>query len=60
VDRATTFPIRFDRPGRIAMTALGAGPGLSRVKVSPSAVDVRLGWAFHATIRARTWHRRGR
>ena len=32
------------------MTVLGAGPKVSRVKVSPSTVDVRLGWAFHSMI----------
>jgi hypothetical protein len=32
------------------MTVLGAGPNVSHVKVSSSTVDVRLGWAFHATI----------
>ena len=46
----TTFPIRVDRPSRIPMTVLGAGPKVSRVKVSPSTVDVRMGWAFQATI----------
>ncbi len=32
------------------MTVLGAGPDVSRVNVTPSEVDVRMGWAFHATI----------
>ena len=32
------------------MTVLGAGPKSSRVKVSPSTVDIRMGWAFQATI----------
>lgn len=50
MDSTTTFPITFDRPSRIPMTVLGAGPKVSRVKVSPSTVDVRLGWAFQATI----------
>jgi hypothetical protein len=50
MDSTSTFPIRFDRPSRAPMTALGAGPKDSCVKVSPSAVDVRLGWAFHATF----------
>ena len=45
-----TFPIRVDRISRIPMTVLGAGPDVSRVKVTPSEVDVRMGWAFHATI----------
>lgn len=50
MDSATTFPISFDRPSRIAMTALGAGPKSARVRVSSSTVDVGMGWAFHATI----------
>jgi hypothetical protein len=50
MDSTTTFPITFDRPSRIPMTVLGAGPKVSRVEVSPSTVDVRLGWAFRATI----------
>jgi hypothetical protein len=50
MDNTTTFPIRFDRPSRRPMTALGTGPKDSRVKVSSSTVDVRLGWAFKAVI----------
>jgi hypothetical protein len=50
MDSTMTFPIRVDRPSRIAMTALGAGPKVSRVKLSPSAVDTRMGWAFQATF----------
>jgi hypothetical protein len=50
MDSTSTFPISFDRPSRTPMTVLGAGPEVSRVEVSPSTVDVRLGWAFHATI----------
>jgi hypothetical protein len=50
MDSTTTFSISFDRPSRIPMTVLGAGPKVSRVMVSPSTVDIRLGWAFHATI----------
>jgi hypothetical protein len=46
----TTFPIRVDRTSRIPMTVLGAGPNVSRLNVSPSTVDVRMGWAFQATI----------
>ena len=45
-----TFPITFDRPSRIPMTGLGVGPNVSRVKVSPSTIDIRLGWAFQAVI----------
>jgi hypothetical protein len=47
---STTFQIGYDRPSRIVMTAFGAGPRASLVNVGPSAVDVRMGWAFHATI----------
>jgi hypothetical protein len=50
MDSTATFPIRFDRPSRIPMTVLGAGPDVSRVRVSSSTVDVRMGWSFHATI----------
>lgn len=50
MDSTTTFPITFDRPSRIPLTVLGTGPKVSRVKVSPSTVDIRLGWAFQATI----------
>lgn len=50
VDGATTFPISFDRPSHIPMTVLGAGPKVSRVKVSASTLDIRMGWAFQATI----------
>ena len=46
----TTFPISVDRPSRIPMTVLGAGPKVSRVKMSSSTVDIRMGWAFQATI----------
>ena len=48
--RTTTFLISFDRASRIPMTVLGAGPNVSRVEVSSSTVDIRMGWAFHATI----------
>jgi hypothetical protein len=51
MDSPTTFPISFDRPSRKPMTVLGAGPKVSRVKVSSSTVDIGMGWAFHATIR---------
>jgi hypothetical protein len=50
MDGTTTFPISFDRPSRKPMTVLGAGPKLSRVKVSSSTVDIHMGWAFQATI----------
>jgi hypothetical protein len=50
MESTTIFPIRFDRPSGIPMTVLGAGPKVSRVEVSSSTVDVRMGWAFRATI----------
>ncbi len=50
MNSTTTFPISFDRPSRIPMTVLGTGPKVSRVKVSPSTVDIRMGWAFQAAI----------
>ena len=45
-----TFPISVDRPSRTLMTAFGAGRKSPRVTVSPSTVDIRMGWAFQATI----------
>ena len=50
MESTTTFPMRFDRASRVPMTALGVGPTVSRVKVSPSTADVRMGWAFQASI----------
>ena len=50
MDSSMTFPIRLDRTSRLPMTVLGVGPKVSRVKVSSSTVDIRLGWAFQATI----------
>jgi len=50
LESTTTFPISLDRPSRMPMTVLGAGPKVSRVEVSPSTVDVRMGWAFQATF----------
>jgi hypothetical protein len=50
MESTTTFPMKVDRPSRIPLTVLGAGPRAPRVKVSSSTVDVRLGWAFQATI----------
>jgi hypothetical protein len=46
----TTFPISVDQPSRALMTAFGAGREVPRVTMSSSTVDVRMGWAFHATI----------
>ena len=43
------FPIRVDRPSRPLMTAFGALKA-PRITMSPSTVEVRMGWAFHATI----------
>jgi hypothetical protein len=45
-----TFPISVDRPSRSLMTAFGAGQKAPRVTMSSSTVDVRMGWAFQATI----------
>ena len=45
-----TFPISVDRPSRALMTGFGAGRKAPRVTTSSSTVDVRMGWAFHATI----------
>jgi hypothetical protein len=45
-----TFPISVDRPSRSLMTVFGAGRKEPRVTLSPSTVDVRMGWAFQATI----------
>jgi hypothetical protein len=46
----TTFPISVDRPSHALMAAFGAGRKVPRVTMSPSTVDVRMGWAFRATI----------
>ena len=46
----TTFPINVDRPSRPLMTAFGAGRKGPRIEMSPSSVDVRMGWAFRATL----------
>jgi hypothetical protein len=46
----STFPIRVDRPSRTLMSAFGAGRKAPRVTMSSSTVDVRMGWAFQATI----------
>ncbi len=45
-----TFPISVDGPSRTLMTAFGAGRKAPRVTMSSSTVDIRMGWAFHATI----------
>lgn len=50
MEGTTTFSIRVDRRSRPLMTVLGAGQQVPRMKVSPSAVDIRMGWAFQATI----------
>jgi hypothetical protein len=50
MDSTTVFPIRVDRPSRILMTAFGAGRKAPRVQVTSSSVDIRMGWAFQATI----------
>jgi hypothetical protein len=45
-----TFPISIDRPSRSLMTVFGAGRKGPRITMSSSTVDIRMGWAFHATI----------
>jgi len=45
-----TFPIKVDRPSRTLMTAFGASRKAPHVTMSSSTVDVRMGWAFQATI----------
>ena len=45
-----TFPISIDRPSRSLMTAFGAGRKAPLVTMSSSTVEVRMGWAFQATI----------
>ena len=45
-----TFPISVDRPSRSLMTAFGAGRKAPRVTMSSSTVNIRMGWAFQATI----------
>jgi hypothetical protein len=45
-----TFAISIDRPSRTLMTAFGAGRKAPRVTLSASTVDIRMGWAFQATI----------
>jgi hypothetical protein len=45
-----TFPISVDRPSRTLMMAFGASRKEPSVTMSSSTVDVRMGWAFHATI----------
>jgi hypothetical protein len=50
MDSTTMFPISVDRPSRVLMTVFGAGRKVPRVTMSSSTVDIRMGWAFHATI----------
>lgn len=45
-----TFAISIDRPSRSLMTAFGARRKGPRVTTSPSTIDIRMGWAFQATI----------
>jgi hypothetical protein len=45
----TRFPIRFTGANH-AMAVLGLTPGNSRVDVFEQRVEVRMGWAFRATI----------
>lgn len=45
-----TFPISVDRPSRTLMTVFGANRKAPHITLSSSTVDVRMGWAFQATI----------
>jgi hypothetical protein len=45
----TRFPIRFTGANH-ARVVLGLTPGNSRVEVFEDRVEVRMGWAFRATI----------
>ena len=45
----TRFPIRYTGANH-AMVVLGLTPGNSRVEVFDDRVEVRMGWAFRATI----------
>lgn len=45
-----TFPISVDRPSRTLMTAFGASRKAPHITMSSSTVDIRMGWAFQATI----------
>ena len=47
--RMTRFPIRYTGANH-AMVVLGLTPGNSRVEVFEDRVEVRMGWAFRATI----------
>jgi hypothetical protein len=44
------FQISFSTPMRILSTVLGMAPRHSAVDVGDDAVDIRMGWAFHASI----------
>ena len=45
----TRFPIRYTGANH-AMVVLGLTPGNSRVEVFEDRIEVRMGWAFRATI----------
>jgi hypothetical protein len=47
---ARAFPISVDRPSRTLMAVFGASRKAPQVTVGPATVDVRMGWAFHATL----------
>jgi hypothetical protein len=44
------FRFRFTGIGRLVSRADGSGPWTSWIDVSPTTVDVRMGWVFHAAI----------
>jgi hypothetical protein len=47
------FPIRYGFWKRL-LVVMGMGPARSRVKVDPTTVQVRMGWAFRAEIDRRS------
>jgi len=44
------FPISFNRPMRLLLTAMGLGPRHSYLDVDAQRVVVRMGWAFRASV----------
>jgi hypothetical protein len=45
-----TFPIRVDRPSRALMAVFGASRKGPQVTMDSSTLDIRMGWAFRASI----------
>jgi hypothetical protein len=44
------FQFRFTGIGRLVSRADGTGPWAPWIDVSPTTVDVHMGWVFHAAI----------